>query len=555
MLRRIVICSALLVLAAGAAQAAESFEPHRAYEAQVIPAAHFPNFLESPVRNLVLARYEADSGRWQVVPFQIDEVTPSGSYFGAPRPNLKPQDELVFMVRDLGDPAPAGSWPGEWGTPTDRYELQAVDPNAPGAARYIYLFRLPGEFTYQGEDLVSADRAQDRIVSRYYTMGFHPNNGLPVDLAVTAQNGGDGLDLLDRLKIHLLATVNVFGQPVDIPINEENSIQKAPPDSAAVNPLYLDGPVRVVRDFLVQFKLDLGPSVGVLPLPGIYTVRMHFFPYSMMVSLPGVDLSPLQSFGGSLKQIRLSFDYSPHAMGMTFQNPQNSVKIDGVPDAVVPTISPGQLNWMMVTGTPGTVLNLTLIPKIGTQQVLYYYDNLHSGGTALDGTEDTGDMVSIGDSGFLVSGTITSGKLDFLSYTFFLPPGQTGTDAAAFLQNIQHPLQVQFRYQPNTTSAADKGAARSPDGWRLRVFPNPLSLHGTGPLHLQISLRRTLKVQPVLVDLLGRRTALSAPLRLGPGSHVLSFVLPRAKTLAAGVYWLVLENGETRLAKRILLLP
>ena len=544
-LKAVFIAATFFLIGGGAPQA----RINRPYEVQTVKAANFPNFVGVQVNHLALFRFEAQTATWKVIPFQIDPVTSSGSYFGTPTGVLHATDELVFLLRDAGDEAPQTSWPAGWGTPVSRYEIQIQD-GLENSTGYVYLTRLPSAAEYSGEDLISADRQQDKILSQNYRMGFHPQNGLPVELSVSEANGGDGQDILDRLKIHIVGTVSIFGQPVSIPINEENSIFKAPEDSVAVNPLYLDGPVHVVRDFLIQIRLDLGPSVGILPLPGIYTLRMHFYPYSMMVSLPNVDLSPLQSFGGKLDQIRFSFDYNPHAAGMTFMNPSNTLTVDGKPDVVNPTVQPGQLNWMMVSGAPGTVLHLALVPQIGQQQLLYYHDNLQSNGMGLDGTQDTGDLVAIGDSGFLIKGNITSGTLSFLSYSFFLPGSFSRQGAENLYQNLQNPPVLSYRFQQNATSVASEGTA--PRRPILQVYPNPFSLrHSRGVLRLIVPRSSTagaLRLTNILGQEVFRRRLSAAEPR------TISLDISQLH-LPPGIYWIALQTPDRVLRQKLLILP
>jgi len=80
------------------------------YQPVVVKGARLPDFLGVPVNALSLWAFDSSSHTWRPVPFQIDERTPSGSYCGSHNRLLDGNDELVFMLKDLGDRATEHEW-------------------------------------------------------------------------------------------------------------------------------------------------------------------------------------------------------------------------------------------------------------------------------------------------------------------------------------------------------------------------------------------------------------------------------------------------------------
>ncbi len=66
-----------------------------------------PSFGGVPLDRLFVYAYAG--GGWQQIPWQFDEVI-SGHITVTEDALLEADDQLVFMVSDTGDQAPAGSW-------------------------------------------------------------------------------------------------------------------------------------------------------------------------------------------------------------------------------------------------------------------------------------------------------------------------------------------------------------------------------------------------------------------------------------------------------------
>src|SRR5690606_7066143 len=111
-------------------------------------------------------------------------------------------DELVFMIRDMGEKAPERAWiPNPESKEFNRIELRVYDPDDPAIDAYAYLYRSPSitdaipapyEFAY--------DSTADRVDTRYYSVALDPKIGLVKDIAIKPPFGS-GVDIFDRQKI------------------------------------------------------------------------------------------------------------------------------------------------------------------------------------------------------------------------------------------------------------------------------------------------------------------------------------------------------------------
>ncbi|MEE9169164.1 MAG: hypothetical protein V3U73_05325 [bacterium] len=527
----------------------------RFYQPVVVKGVVFGQMSGAPLDRLSLMAYGASTNTWKQIPFQIDQVSEDGSYFDQKSGLLEDSDEMVFMAKDLGDEAPSDNWPEFNGNSiVGRYKVSFSDPLAVGGeTACVYLYLLTAPIQTSSDDFIQVDHENDRIKSRFYEMGFDNNNGLPVDLQITLENGGDNQDFMDRLKLRMKGQVSSPGFPaLPLLFDEETGIIKV--DSSGLeNPKVLDGPIRAVRDVLIKLQISV-VGLGPLELPDQYTFRIYFFPYSMLVNFKGLNFSLLKEVNGQLNLLRVSFDNNERAIGMKFMNPLNTQIIDGNSDNNVDSslTVPGS-NWSMATGNGGSMLTITLVPDIGDKQLLYYYDN-QNGGSA-DGTDDTGDHASYGDAGFMVRNNITSGAFDFISTSHFLPANMSREQAEALFQAEQSPLQFeQALFETQTTDVADN---QPPNSFLLlETYPNPYSLQSRSPLRITLNLTERENIAFSLVNTLGQVVLQRKPASVGAGSHELTWDLAKAMPdrLSSGLYWLVARGESARLVRKIVIL-
>jgi hypothetical protein len=447
------------VVGAGAAPVARSSDP------VVLTGAQLPKLVNTTRAPIVGFRWTGSA--WVQFPVQIDEravvnfgkiynnvnvafygsdpknfsalVYTGGNTFTGNDPNNKfdADDELVFMARDAGVPAPAGSNPA--GTLAGSgVQVKVTDPLDPSAEGYAYLFRkAPGSTLAQGAR-VRYVKVAWRILSGAYKThyvianGANPENSLVTgatykhhfsdrwatdQISITAP-GATGVDILDRHKA--LFSPGYCGRSEDT----FDTTIGGPNEGAFVT--MKAGPVRVIRSYI---GANSGPN----------TQRTHFFYDRREDIVTNLRVHAIPS-------IMDFFDYSAAAKGMTYRNSVNpaGVTIDGNPDA----LTAGAPTWEQVTGPQGTLNQVGTLETTGFTPTAtnYYLDHATPSGTAE--TQCTGDASAYGSSGSYVTSAIPStdpgiggtASLTGTRVMFFEGPGGTAADAANRRDQVLSPL-------------------------------------------------------------------------------------------------------------------
>ena len=371
----------------------------RGLDPVVLTGADVPS-LQNIAPNLVVA-FRYSSGAWVQVPVQVDErkqvdlglvynqqannVKPlsyaDANTFAGPdvNPNVDPNDEIVFMAKDAGGPAPQFVQPSGVVSGSG-VEVRVTDPLAAGAVGYVYLFRQTGALnpsagknyvTYNFNllsgnykttyKLQAGPNPEDPLVSTgKYTHHFG-DRWLSDRLTITVQ-GGSGVDILDRHKA-LFAPGNCARSEDTFDAGEGAFI---------VNK---DGPVRAIRSYV---GANSGPS----------TERTHIFYPRREDIITDLRVHAIPS-------VMDFFDYSPAASGMKYSNSLNpgDATIDGNPNNENITLGP--TNWERVVGPQG---GLVMTQKLSTNLSLtpthYFLDD-----TTPPDVQCTGDAFAYGSSG------------------------------------------------------------------------------------------------------------------------------------------------------------
>lgn len=109
----------------------------------IFEGRYLPGLLGLPLEDIRVLVYSED--RWQVIPYQIDELTaegmkvlPEGPSHNAEKGNgiLDEQDEIVLMAHDLGDRVAAAGWPEGV---SKGHEAEVTDP-VTGKKGWFYVF-------------------------------------------------------------------------------------------------------------------------------------------------------------------------------------------------------------------------------------------------------------------------------------------------------------------------------------------------------------------------------------------------------------------------------
>jgi hypothetical protein len=203
--------------------------------------------------------------------------------------------------------------------------------------------------------------------------------------------------------------------------------------------------VRVIRE--VQEEIS-----AVLPFFGrtrIDTVGISLFFYPFSEQLSGEINLTSTSFQARL--LRVSFDFDQNVANRPWHNQNTGPRtVTGASGGLSPAEDDVVLlpkrNWFSLISSHGSLTGIFGMESIAnTTQQFYFWDS-RSG--ANDGTTDTGDGLSYGDSGFMISSTTAIVDTFQLAMSaFILGPTWTREQAIALNANIESPLGINVNSQ------------------------------------------------------------------------------------------------------------
>jgi hypothetical protein len=426
---------------------AQTLPQDRAYEYVEIPPfllAEFSNDV-APVAELYLYAYR--SGEWKQIPFQLDErgfeITVDGdtslnSYFpNAKDGKLDDSDDLLFMAHDAGERAPANDWvPDAAARSFVRYEIKVTDPLTQRQG-YVYLYRsntlprdpfLPAYVKYAPGP--ATNPAADTVRGVSYVQG-HASNGIPNYITVAPAFGGTGADFIDRLKLRIRAVLPApFGTQV---VDEDKNLV-----AVAGGIRTVPGRVRVIRQVRERLQIFIFGT----PIPvDTLAISLFFYPYS--AQLAG-EINLTSTLGARL--LRASFDFDPNVSNQAWHNQNAGPRIitgtsgSLTPDEAKIVLLP-QRNWFTMGSIHGSLTGIFSMEAIpNTTQQFYFHDAQSGSG---DGTPDTGDNRSYGDTGFMItSASAIVARFQLGMSAFYLKPDLTRNEAAALSANAETPVQI-----------------------------------------------------------------------------------------------------------------
>lgn len=407
--------------------ASQSVVVDREYDPVIVHGSELALYLNAPVGEIYV--YHLVDGVWTQIPFQIDEKDGT-DYFGEKNGLLDPDDEICFMVKDMGDSAAANNWiDNAESFASPRYQIAAVDTSlTPQPRTYAYIYRSstldvgPGVVPYMSYVPPNAEVADDTIKGSSYVFG-HNNGSIPDFLAIKSEVGGTNKDILDRWKIHYKGSI--LGTSYDE--NEDTGLAFRALDLAG-------GPVRIFRQ--AWFDVVMG---GDTPIGDPVAFLSTFYPFSAQINTSDKTLDP--SYGVEL--LRQTIDFDPIIAGSQFYSDLNSdILVDGDPtvdDNVDPTLAVPGINWYMVQGSHGTVATVVDVPLIGDHQELYYKDN------STINPEDTGDQMAYGECGIQVYDLENpiAGTFSLATTMYYLGPNHTPAIGDTLADQFANPLDIQ----------------------------------------------------------------------------------------------------------------
>jgi hypothetical protein len=321
-------------------------DPLRPYDPVVVSGSR-TGLAGSPLERYGLCVWQAET--WKPVPFQLDEVDANGRLIlthGKDKGKGKDDqpgvfdgnDELVFLGRDasLRCPEKAGMPAGA----VRRSEIELSDP-ANGIISWVYLVefdRPPQRSTVQ---YVGYDPRTMRISATNYVAQFDPR--FPVSsafYAFTPAIGGDGKDIVDRVKVRLnlkfLFSLDVTEE--DIKVEELG---------------YTDGPIRVVVRSVDTVKLVSG-------LPGLSTTGEARF-YGSFADFPFIVNFPIRP----TRFRALVYDDFIDCTGWLFYNSNNPEghPVDGIMDESDERLKRAPWTWSALSNGRQTFWSLSMAPK------------------------------------------------------------------------------------------------------------------------------------------------------------------------------------------------
>ena len=419
---------------------AQSIIQDRQYEYTIVSPVNLAEFSggSSAVGELFLYAYR--NGAWEQIPHQIDERV-GGDFFSPDDGLLDDDDQVAFMLFDLGEQVGEDNWPADASARSNlRYEISIIDP-VTGAVGYVYLHRSqtlmtnPSLPTYMSYAAAPPGRGvADTVKGLSYIQGHLDANGIPNKIAIRSAYGGSESDLLDRLKLRVRAEITIV-VPVTINVSEDN--MSAGPGNIRL----VQGAVRIIRRVLVSISVS-GQTFNDVPLD------LFFYPFSEQVS--GNLALPSQV---STKLVRASFDFNANVKsGYAWFNQNSGPRLitgssGGLNAAAAQVVFLPQRNWFGLLGTHGSIVGIFgLDPAPGAENhQFYFWDNVD--GTA-DGTNDTGDGDSVADAGFMItSGGSIQGPFSIGMTVFMLGPNATAQDAANLARNTEQPVGQTFNLQ------------------------------------------------------------------------------------------------------------
>ncbi len=515
--------SALLLALAGALASGGLMAPtpasagFRAMEPVVILGESFPALNGVPVADVHAYAYQG--GQWVAIPYQIDERSASGSLFAPDDGLWDANDDFVVQPQVGGEPAPGSAWVDDAEAKTrPRYELHCHDAVEVGS-RYIYLFLSSTIVDTTTTTYVAFDAVNDKVYGGGFQAGFDPAGKFWDELRVD-EGGGYGADLLDRQKTRVKGRVFF----INFTLTEEDYI--------TTNLLTKVGPVRLSRY-----------STGYYSILGIQIDGESSTDYFGAYIGSPVDTMEVNSV---IEEVRTSLDLSTAAIGTVLSDPMNpSLLVNGIPDSGVQTSIPAPLLsslWAKANFGASSLVMVGDLSGVAPTNLVYYHDDF--GGGTLDGTDDTGDGVSVGDYGVWIQNPVTGEHI--LRQGTFIGVGAnlSGPVCQAYFAS---PISVSIAGQTWDPTAAPLAAAPS-NGLRLEPSrPNPFA----GATEVRFRMPAAGRVDLSVYDITGRLVGVLLDETRAAGPHAVTWE-PRG--LGAGVYLFRLEaNGEVRVRKSVVL--
>lgn len=366
--------------------------------------------------------------RCAAIPWQLDERTDDGvlvldrgpvSLLDTPPELIDGNDEIRWMSEDSGRRARVEELPSDADC---RVEVRLHRPEV-AEDRWVYAVALPGIAPRSPRSYVRYDPERDILVGERVSLGY--GGPTPKYLALHPTGGGDGPNLLDRLKVRVSARFLGF-----VPVHRDEG------DLSTEFVGWHAGPIRVVRRQRQWARVGFGLRSPTFVSDAFFYRDFAELPVSLRLNFP-----PTYFFRGVEVRARLDFR---DLRGWRFLAPgmAGPVAVGQVSAADLRRINGAEGTWFALFGNDATLVQvLTVGPSFASisRTVLYRED-----GDDHEPEDVRGEMPA---AGFALTGweDVGAGEHWFSPISYALPPG---VDVERFLREREHPPSIESAELP-----------------------------------------------------------------------------------------------------------
>ncbi len=288
----------------------------RRYDVVVVTGDLLPEFLGEKISHLRLYAYT--EGKLHPIAYQVDEKDAEGRFVCTDGPQagedidkgrLDVNDELIFVAGHAGSRIAPKLWPKGSSIGHEIVVRNPLDPSKQAWAYLLYFPEIPPPPAK--EDYVDYDPEHDKLVGKYYSIGYKKGYMLFTDIIYPEASGGNNLDILDRLKFRV--NVHLLGGMVRLHRTEE--------DIRCNVVGWIDGPVRVIRVTENSFRILFN-----IPSPSLYATTEYYpnyFTVPMRISIPFNMKYVMNAFVIKGFHVIVVGDFLEHMKGMKAHTPRN----------------------------------------------------------------------------------------------------------------------------------------------------------------------------------------------------------------------------------------
>lgn len=329
--------------------------------------------LGNPINNYNLYSYQ--NNKLNAIPFQIDKIIKGNFVLTAGKDkskssnnNFDKDDELVFMAKDAGDKIKDYQFKDA----VSCAEIEVKDPVTSDIA-WVYLVLYKAETQKSNVDYVDYNADKHKITAANYLAAFNKDHPVAASYYAFGKGlGGDGTNLLDRVKIRISMTsmgVTLNRTENDIKVKEYG---------------YIDGPIRVITH-----TKNTTPLVFGIPASSTEQDNIYYYTYAEFPFAASFPIKP-SAFHVTI------IDDLKNSIGWKFYSSTNTAGhvIDGKMDDSDKSLNLSPWKWSVISNDKLAFWSRCIPPAASpVKPYLYFNDNAN----AVDKLEDVkGELPGIG---------------------------------------------------------------------------------------------------------------------------------------------------------------